>query len=536
MAILKTTLSLCLTLLASLSFAATADINNHQGAIWNLREAGYEKEAQELEDKVIETLKFADIKEVSQFATRTSKSYLVRFPGNLVAIMKEDDPKVKVSHRYDTASFVMDRALGLNMVPITVARNILGKNYSLQLIYPAMPGPNFEVKGTEFQTPRIWDIQVFDDLIANNDRNVAGFHNVILGIDGRLIAIDHARSFQMDRFERTVRHPSMNIPKTSPQFQQGIANLQLEPLLKELKGLLNAEQYEHVKIKLETTMAALPPQPKQTVKVVGPKPQLPKEFPLLPLAENKVFVDFFAIRSLLGPDSKNQPQSEINRLIESSADKEFVRTQAIENWDYLSAETRNRVLPMFIADKDFASYNSSFIQKILKFNPEFSLPMFANEEFRKNAFPYMARGLAQGEPEVSLNPRYRNLIKQHLVQSQLTNRAGFDFDELFSYVREDYKRVLLGEIYQGMVQAGLQDQVARIFRLQHVKNASLPARLVEAVPLHMRSVVQSQIIRSYEVFQSGISSPETDIYKSLDVLIGTMRRIPLSTPLCEGLF
>lgn len=534
--ILKSALSLCLTLLASLSFAATADINNPQGAIWNLREAGYEQEAQALEDKIIETLKFADVKEVASFASRTSKSYLVRFPGNLIAIMKEDDPKVKVSHRYDAASFLMDRALGLNMVPITVARNIQGKNYSFQLIYPSMPGPNFEVKGTEFQTPRIWDIQVFDDLIANNDRNVAGFHNVLLGIDGRLIAIDHARSFQMDRFERTVKHPSMNIPKTSPQFKHGIANLQIESLLKELKSLLSAQQYEHVKIKLETTKAALPPQTEPQVKVVGSKPVLPKEFPLLPIAENKVFVDFFAVKSLLGADSKSHSQSEVNNLIENFADKEFVRLQAIEFWDALSVETRSRIIPLFIADKNFTSYNTSFVQKILKMNPEFAVPMLADSEFRKNSFAYIARGLSQGEPEVSLNPRYRKLMVEHLVGGQQKPPAGFDFDELFANAREDYKRVLLVEIYQGMIQAGLQSQVARIFRLQHPKNASLPARILEAFPLHQRSVVQAQLVHSYEVFQSGISSPETDIYKSLSELIGTMRRIPLSTPMCEGLF
>ncbi|MNL17274.1 hypothetical protein D3C87_1383580 [compost metagenome] len=163
--------------------------------------------------------------------------------------------------------------------------------------------------------------------------------------------------------------------------------------------------------------------------------------------------------------------------------------------------------------------------------------MLANDEFRRYSFPYIARGLSRGQPEVSLNPDIRQLLVQHLVQGQLVNRAGFDFDELFSSAREDYKRVLLMELFQGMVNAGLKDHLARIFRLQHFKNASLPVRIIEAFPLRQRPLVQAHLLNSYEVQRStGTVDPQSEPYKVFSRLIDDMRRIPLSTPMCEGLF
>lgn len=530
-------LSLCLTLFASFAFAATADLNNPQGAVWNLRESGFTQEAQALENQIIEILKSADIKEVSPLSEKhTSKAYLVRFPGNIFAIMKEDDPLVKVSHRHDVASFLVDRAIGLNMVPITAARNIQGKNYSLQLYYPTVQGLNPETAGTDYVTAKYWDLIAFDDLIANKDREIRSLHNVLLGIDGRLIAIDHARTFQIDRYEQIMN--GIHLEKVSPEFKQGFAQLNGAQLAQDLKGLLTAEQLQHLQEKRTEMAPELRTRPGFAPAVTASaKPALPSEFQVPAELKGKIFVDFFGIKVLLGPDSKNQPQAEINRLIDSHPDKEFIRRQAIEYWDYMSVETRARILPFFIADKDFVNYNSSLLQKILVLNPEFVFPMLANEQFRRYSFPYIARGVSRGQPEVSLNPTVRQLLVQHLVQGQLVNRAGFDFDELFSGAREDYKRVLLSEIYQGMVKAGLGDHVARIFRLQHYKNATLPVRIIESFPLKQRPLVQAQLLHSYEIFRSkGVADPKSEAYKVISGLIGTMRRIPLSTPMCEGLF
>lgn len=524
-----------LLLISSLSFAATADLNNPQGAVWNLREAGFLQEAQALENQIIEILKFGDVKMVSPLAVRTSKAYLVRFPGNIVAIMKEDDPKVKVSHRHDVAAFLVDRAIGLNMVPITVARSIQGKNYSLQLYYPTVQGLNPVTAGTDYVTARLWDLVAFDDLIANKDREIRTLHNVLIGIDGRLIAIDHPRSFQIDRYEQTMH--VFNSEKVSTEFKQGFAQTTGEQFAQTLKGLLTSDQLELFQEKRAKMAPQLQAGPSLAPAVAAVKPIVPHEFQIPAELQSKVFVDFFGLKVLLGPDSKNQPQAEINRLIDSHPDKEFIRLQAIEYWDYLSVETRSRILPIFIADKDFASYNSSLLQKILILNPEFALPMLANEQFRRYSFPYIARGLSRGQPGVSLNPDIRQLLVQHLVQGQLVNRAGFDFDELFLSAREDYKRVLLIELYQGMVNAGLTDHIARIFRLQHLKNASLPARIIEAFPLNQRALVQAQLLHSYEVLRSsGSADPQSEVYKVVSRLIDDMRRIPLSTAMCEGLF
>lgn len=532
----KLILAFFLVTLSSLAFAATADLNNPQGAVWNLREAGFAAEAQALENQLIEVLKTADIKEVARLSTRTSKGYLVRFPGGIYAVMKEDDPEVKVSHRMDVAAFLADRKIELNMVPITVAREVHGKNYSLQLYYPVFQSPAVERTETEFATPRYWDLVAFDDLIANNDRVMEGLHNVIVGIDGRLIAIDHPITFRLERYERI--HNGVHLEKTSEKFKTGFAKSQGANFTEGFEGLLTKEQLAALQEK-RTEMArevrvrpqfGSAPSPKE-------KPLVPQEFAMPLEMRDKIFVDLFSIKVLLGPNSKAHPQAEINKLLASRFDQEFIRSQALENWDYYSHETRSRILPQFFNVKDFAFNHSSFLHKILLLNPEFVFPMMSHSNFRSASFAQIARGLSRGKPEDSMTLEIRQVLRQHLVQGQLTHQAGFDFDELFASANEETKRTLLRELYQDFVKAGLQGHLAKIFRLKHLKNSSLPARLLEAFPIEQRPLVQAQLLRSYKMLlPAGSSGTQNESYKVIYGLIGAMRRIPLSTPMCEGLF
>ena len=163
--------------------------------------------------------------------------------------------------------------------------------------------------------------------------------------------------------------------------------------------------------------------------------------------------------------------------------------------------------------------------------------MMAHEEFRKASFVFIARGLSRGNPEVSMTPEIRQALRQHLVQGQLANRAGFDFDEIFGNARDEIKRILLKELYQDLVKAGLQDHLAKIFRLNYLKNATLPPRIVESFPVDQRPLVQAQLLRSYKLLSSvGTFDPTSESFKLLSRLTGAMRRMQLSTPMCEGLF
>jgi hypothetical protein len=532
----KFILTFFLIVQSSIAFAVTADLNNPQGAVWNLREAGFTAEAQALENQLIEILKTAEINEVSRMPVRTSKAYLVRFPGGIYAVMKADDPDVKVSHRMDVASFVADRKIELNMVPITVAREFHGKNYSLQLYYPIFQNPALERTETEFATPRYWDLVAFDDLIANNDRALEGLHNVIIGIDGRLIAIDHSRTFRLDRYARIQN--GIRLDKTSTRFKEGFAKAQSQDFIQGFEGLLSKDQISALQEKRAEMAREVRVRPQfGSPKISQEKPLVPQEFAVPLEMRDKVFVDLFGFQILLGPDSKSHPQAEINKLIERRPDQELLRTRALENWDYFSQETRTRILPHFFNVKDFAFDNSSFLHKVLALNPEFVFPMMAHGNFRTASFAQIARGLSRGKPEVSMTPEIRQVLRKHLVQGQLIHQAGFDFDELFASANDEVKSALLRELYQDLIKAGLQDHVAKVFRLRHLKNASLPPRLLEAFPVDQRPLIQAQLLRSYKLLlPAGPPDMQNESYKVISRLIGTMRRIPLSTPMCEGLF
>jgi hypothetical protein len=532
----KFIITFMLFLYSAMAFTATADVNNPQGAVWNLREAGFNAEAQDLENQLIEILKNSEITAVAPFSVRTSKSYLVRFPGNIFAVMKEDDPDVKVSHRFDVASFVADRLIELNMVPITIAREIQGKNYSLQLYYPVYQDAKTVRTETEFATPRYWDLIAFDDLIANKDREIQNLHNVIIGIDGRLVAIDHARTFRLDRYARIQN--GVYLDKTSTKFKEGFSKAKSQDLAQAFQGLLNKEQLtefsnkqaemsREIRVRSQFGSASAPKN----------KPETPRDFTTPLELQEKIFVDLFALKVLLGPDSRAHSQLDINKLIESHPDQEFVRTQALQNWEYFSPETRARILPQFFGVKDFAISNRSFLQKALQLNPEFVFPMMAHESFRLASFPHIAKALAVGKTELTMTVEIRQLLREHLVQGQLKNRAGFDFDELFPLADEQLKRTFLRELYQDMIKAGLQDHVAKIFRLIQLKNATLPARIIGAFPLKTRPLIQAQLIQSYkQMMPAEPRDLQSDPVKMLSRLIGNMRRIPLSTPMCEGLF
>ena len=103
----------------------------------------------------------------------------------------------------------IDRLLGLNMVPVTVERPFKDKPGSLQLWMEETEtvkalGPRIAERTRA--RPGEWNrnayIQrVFDDLLANEDRNA---NNILVTLDGRMILIDHSRAFRTAR--RYVRN------------------------------------------------------------------------------------------------------------------------------------------------------------------------------------------------------------------------------------------------------------------------------------------------------------------------------------------
>ncbi len=103
--------------------------------------------------------------------------------------------------RYEIAAYLLDKYLGLGMVPPTVERRFHGDRGSIQLWVP--DGMTLKVKlEKKIRTPMIkvfnWNRATYlqrawDNLIANEDRHT---NQILVTPDFRMILIDHSRSFR----------------------------------------------------------------------------------------------------------------------------------------------------------------------------------------------------------------------------------------------------------------------------------------------------------------------------------------------------
>lgn len=100
------------------------------------------------------------------------------------------------SYRAEIAAYELDRILELDMVPPTIERRIENELRSVQLwventqLLKSMEGKPTPV--TDAWNRQIYRMRVFDNLIANTDRNP---RNVLIDAAWNIILIDHSRSF-----------------------------------------------------------------------------------------------------------------------------------------------------------------------------------------------------------------------------------------------------------------------------------------------------------------------------------------------------
>jgi hypothetical protein len=103
--------------------------------------------------------------------------------------------------QYEIAAYLVDKLIGLNMVPPTVEREFRGKKGSLQLwvtskysllkiMEEGIPIPE---EARESTNKMKYVVRVFDCLIGNDDRTQ---QNLLYTQDWRTILIDHSRSFR----------------------------------------------------------------------------------------------------------------------------------------------------------------------------------------------------------------------------------------------------------------------------------------------------------------------------------------------------
>jgi hypothetical protein len=145
---------------------------------------------------------------------------------------------------YERAAYLLDRRLGLNMVPVTVIREIDGVEGALVAWIDNAINEN-ERMSTDWMaqdplriTYQRSVMRLFDALIHNIDRNIS---NQLYTLDDRkLYLIDHSRSFRLNK------RPSgefMNKPASLPRsLWNELGSLEFKELRELMRGVLSKAQ------------------------------------------------------------------------------------------------------------------------------------------------------------------------------------------------------------------------------------------------------------------------------------------------------
>ena len=106
--------------------------------------------------------------------------------------------------KYEIAAYELDKYLGTDMVPPTVAKRFKGSIGSAQLWldiwidFEQMTAQSLTPPGNKIDNfnKRVYLQRAFDNLIANEDRHL---RNILLTEDWKMILIDHSRSFRFSK-------------------------------------------------------------------------------------------------------------------------------------------------------------------------------------------------------------------------------------------------------------------------------------------------------------------------------------------------
>ncbi len=149
------------------------------------------------------------------------------------------------SWQLEIPAYVIDRIIGLTLVPATVERSVNGKLGSMQWFVQSMVSEAERRKqGLAPPDEEKWNqvylkMQLFDELIYNVDRHL---NNVLVTKDFDLRLIDHSRSF---RPFRELKNPDV-LTRFSRSLLDGLAKLEYQDLRKKVGRYLIDSQLRTV--------------------------------------------------------------------------------------------------------------------------------------------------------------------------------------------------------------------------------------------------------------------------------------------------
>lgn len=218
----------------------------YQECAWVLKENGYPNAAKKYVRYIQRELAEGVVVKITRIeggiGNGTGENYFVTFSSGLRAVYKptadNHDPMVEV------AAYRLDEILRLNLVPVTILRDVGGRPGSVQYAFSGSgTGWDDLFRGTGSK------IQFFDALIANVDRHRGNWLFTYAGREyegGRRVAIDHNRAFRYEEMGSAVGQlptgSSDDFLATEQQFYRGLAEAQESDIREQLQGLLSENQ------------------------------------------------------------------------------------------------------------------------------------------------------------------------------------------------------------------------------------------------------------------------------------------------------
>jgi hypothetical protein len=228
--------------LSTALFAATigtATVSKAENAkIWVGDHAKYEQWLREAE--------IVEVEDVGQGVTKPRKATLkegdVVFHAVYKPLKRGRQSGYWESYQAEVAAYELDKLLGLDMVPPTVARRVESDQGSLQLwvegckTYKSVEG---QAPGSPEFSHQVSRMKTFDNLIFNDDRNAGNF---LVDSSWNIVLIDHSRAF-LDR--KDLLKGESKLPASfDRKLVERLEALRFEDLEASMKGLLDKGQIE----------------------------------------------------------------------------------------------------------------------------------------------------------------------------------------------------------------------------------------------------------------------------------------------------
>lgn len=234
-----------------------------QRAMWHLRALGEREKARALEKKVKkEILSKGNKTEITGLNLGFTESYRVYFSSGESVVYKPESLNVASGSKEEVASYIADRLLDINMVPLTFLFDYKeGRMGSSQFFVEearlarsvshydgSEPRKLDRPSGRNTKTPKIL---LFDWLTANRDRNL---DNYMFLDSGKVVFIDHGMSFCASVRPRyiTTRFVKKRLPSLELHERMKALRKQKAHIVKKLSPYLSKSKIEtfYVKIKL----------------------------------------------------------------------------------------------------------------------------------------------------------------------------------------------------------------------------------------------------------------------------------------------